>query len=451
MERLRMGKLFGTFGVRGLVGDLLTPEFAMKIAHSYSSLLKGGKVVLGTDTRTSNEMLKAAMVSGFLAGGSEVIDVGVAPTPAIQYACKKLGADGGAAITASHNPPEYNGIKLLEGDGLGLQPEPEAAVEKGYFTGAMTQADWKAVRLLQTHDILPEYKSEIVKRIDVSTVKKRKPEIVLDCGGGAGCFSLPDTLSEIGCELTKLNCEPDGTFSGRNSEPIPENLSKACELVKKNDADFGVAVDGDADRCIVIDAEGNFMWGDRTFALVADYIVKKGDLVVTTVATSNVVKEVVLSKGGKISETKVGDLVISRELRDKKGVLGGEENGGLIFPDFVLGRDATMTACMLAEIFSKKGTELSEINSTLPQYYQSKNKVKCPNEKKKAVMDAISKGVEGKVVTLDGVKLIFDDSWVLVRPSGTEPIFRIFSEAKSKGEAEKLNKEYTKRVEECLQ
>lgn len=446
-----MGRLFGTFGVRGLVGGLITPEFAMKIAHSYSTALRGGKIVLGTDTRTSNEMLKAAMAAGFLAGGSEVIDVGVAPTPAIQFACKKLGADGGAAITASHNPPEYNGIKLLESDGLGLQPEPEGVVEEGYFTGVLRQTSWDDVRGIEKYDILSEYIGTILKRVDAAAVKKAAPKLVVDCGGGAGCLSLPKVLGEIGCELTRLNCEQDGAFSGRNSEPIPENLGDACKLVKQTGANFGVAVDGDADRCIVIDEAGNFIWGDRTFALVADYIVNKGDLVVTTVATSNAVKEVVLAKGGKILETKVGDLVISRELRDRKGVLGGEENGGLIFPGFVLGRDATMTAAMIVEIFSRKGRKLSELNAELPQYFQSKSKVKCPNEQKRKAMEKIATGVDGEVVRLDGIKLIFDDSWVLVRPSGTEPIFRIFSEAKTEAESKKLNSEYVKRVEECLQ
>jgi len=220
-----MGKLFGTFGVRGLVGELITPKFAMKIAHAYSTALRGGKVVLGTDTRTSRDMLKAAMISGFLAGGSEVIDVGVAPTPAIQLACKKLGSDGGAAITASHNPPEYNGIKLLEGDGLGLQPEPEGVVEENYFTSVLAQTRWDDVKSVKAYDILPEYIEGIVSRIDGSAIKKGKPE--------------PDIIFEV-LKRLKLKKE-DILFVGDHEIDIETCKNAGCKMIGfKIDSDYRV-------------------------------------------------------------------------------------------------------------------------------------------------------------------------------------------------------------------
>ncbi|MFH1786632.1 MAG: phosphoglucosamine mutase [archaeon] len=446
-----MGRIFGTFGVRGVVGEKITADFAMSMAQAHGSFLHGGKVVVGTDTRTSGPMLKNAMIAGYLNSGSDVIDVGVAPTPTIQFACKHYGADGGASITASHNPPKYNGIKLLEADGLGLQPVPEAKVEDNFFGKKFLQVGWKGVKSVADKDILPIYIGEILKRVDRKAVAKRKPKVVLDCGNGAGCLTAPEVLKRIGCEVVELNCEPDGTFPGRDPEPIPKNLEKTLRVVKREGADFGLAIDGDADRCILIDENGKFIWGDRTFAMVAKDILKRGELVVTTVATSHVVKDVVDEKGARYIETRVGDLVVSKELRDRNGVLGGEENGGLIFPDFVLGRDATMTCAKLCEYFAREGKPFSELNAELPEYHQHKSKVHCPEDKRKSIMEYVRKNVDGEIVTIDGLKVISRDSWTIIRPSGTEPLIRIFTEAKTLKEAGQQNRKYVGMVEGCLQ
>ncbi|MFC1454909.1 phosphoglucosamine mutase [Candidatus Undinarchaeota archaeon] len=446
-----MGRIFGTFGVRGVVGERITPDFAMRMAMAHGTFLKGGKIVVGTDTRTSGFMLKNAMVSGYLNAGSEIIDVGTAPTPAIQFACKHFESDGGASITASHNPPQYNGIKLLESDGLGLQPKSEGRVEDNFFENRFRQVKWDSIKKTSKRDILPIYINEILKRINKNVIKNRKPRVVLDCGNGAGCLTAPNVLEAIGCELIKVNCEPDGTFPGRDPEPIPKNLEKTCKIVKKENADFGLAMDGDADRCILIDENGDFIWGDRTFAMVAKDIVKRNELVVTTVATSHVVKDVVDSLEGKYLETKVGDLVVSKALRDKKGVLGGEENGGLIFPDFVLGRDATLTSARLCEYFSKEGKMFSELNKELPEYHQHKSKIHIPDGTQKEIMDYIKKNVVGTLVTIDGIKIIEDDSWTIIRPSGTEPLIRVFTESHQQKTADTENKKYVEMVNKCCQ
>ncbi|MEN6554472.1 MAG: phosphoglucosamine mutase [Methanobacterium sp.] len=435
-----MKRLFGTFGVRRLANTELTPEFASKIAASYGTLVKG-KVAVGGDTRTSTEMIKHAVISGLLSSGCDVIDLGALPTPALQFAVRNY-YDGGIMITASHNPPKYNGIKLMDSYGIGTPDDMELKIEDMFFDSAPDRVPWNEIGKVEKDEgILDEYIQNVVDRVDAEAIKQAKLKVIVDCGSGAACFTTPYLLRKLGCEVLTMNCQPDGFFPGRDPEPTEPNLKELIEVVKATGADIGVAHDGDADRTICIDENGNFVFGDKSFALVEKYMLKEnnGGLIVTTVATSSAIYDIANEYNGEVTATKVGDLIVARELKDKDGLFGGEENGGLIFPDFVYGRDAALSTAKVIEIIAKTGKSLSKLIEELPVYYSEKMKIECPDELKQEVMQKIAEETrEFEVDTTDGVKIFKEEGWVIIRPSGTEPIFRCFAEAKTKEEATKM-------------
>lgn len=435
-----MKKLFGTFGVRRVANTELTPEFASKLAASYGSIVKG-KVAVGGDTRTTTEMIKHAVISGLLSSGCDVVDLGFLPTPAVQFAVKKY-YDAGVIITASHNPPNYNGIKLVDFDGIGTPDDTEIEIEKMFFNDNPHRVSWEDVGKVETNPgLLEEYIENVIARVDHEAIKNSGLKVIVDCGSGAACFTTPFLLRKLGCEVITMNCQPDGFFPGRNPEPTEPNLEELIEVVKATGADLGVAHDGDADRTICIDEKGNFVFGDKSFALVEKYMLKEnnGGLIVTTVATSSAIHDIANKYNGEVIATKVGDLIVARELKDNNGLFGGEENGGLIFPDFVYGRDAALSTAKVIEIIVKTGKPLSRLIDELPVYYSEKMKIECPDELKQEIMQKIAEETkEFEVDTTDGVKIIKDDGWIIIRPSGTEPIFRCFAEAKTPEEAKEM-------------
>ncbi len=436
-------RLFGTFGVRRTANDILTPEFASRLAASYGSIVQG-TVAIGGDTRTSTPMLKQAITAGLLSSGCDVVDLGILPTPAIQYAVRKY-YDGGIIVTASHNPPKYNGLKFVDEFGIGTPDDMELKVEELYFDGEPTRVSWDKIgQIFVNESIIDEYIEETLKRVDVEAIKERKLKVVVDCGSGAGSFTAPYILKKLGCEVTTLNCQADGFFPGRNPEPIEPNLQDLIETVKNLGADIGLAHDGDADRTICIDEKGNFVLGDKTFALVEKQMLKEngGGIIVTTVATSQAIYDIAEEYGGKVIATAVGDLLVARKLKEEDGLFGGEENGGLIFPDFIYGRDAAMTVAKILETLVKENKPLSELIYELPVYYQEKLKIECPDNEKQKVMSEIVNEIKSstdfKLDTTDGVKILKNDGWVIIRPSGTEPIFRCFAESDSQDKANEM-------------
>ena len=433
-------RLFGTFGVRRTANDVLTPEFASRLAASYGSLVQG-TVAIGGDTRTSTPMLKHAITAGLLSSGCDVVDLGILPTPAIQYAVRNY-YDGGIIVTASHNPPKFNGLKFVDEFGIGTPDDMEIAVEEMYFDSEPKRVSWDKIgKVYHNETIIDEYIKETLKRVDVEAIRLRKLKVVVDCGSGAGSYTAPYLLKALGCEVTTLNCQADGFFPGRDPEPIEPNLQDLIATVKDLGADIGLAHDGDADRTICIDEKGNFVLGDKTFALVEKQMLKEnnGGIIVTTVATSQAIYDVAEEFGGEVIATAVGDLLVARKLKDTDGLFGGEENGGLIFPDFVYGRDAAMTVAKLLEILAKEDRPFSELVAELPVYYQEKLKIECPDDEKEEVMSKIAEEIKTttdfELDTTDGVKILKDDGWVIIRPSGTEPIFRCFAESDSMDKA----------------
>ncbi len=436
-------RLFGTFGVRRTANDVLTPEFASRLAACYGTQIKG-TVAVGGDTRTSTPMLKEAVKAGLLSSGCDVVDLGILPTPGVQYAVRKY-YDGGVMITASHNPPKYNGLKFLDEFGIGIPDEMDLKIERLYFDAEPDRVPFSEIGQIYHNDkIIDEYVEEAIANVDADAIREAKLKVVVDCGSGAGCFTAPYLIQKLGCDVTTLNCQADGFFPGRDPEPIEENLQELISVVKELGADIGLAHDGDADRTICIDEKGNFVLGDKTFTLVEKQMLKENDggIIVTTVATSQAIYDVAEEYGGEVIATAVGDLLVARKLKDENGLFGGEENGGLIFPDFVYGRDAVMTVAKILEIIAKEKKALSELVAELPVYYASKMKIECPDDEKEYVMSSIAKEIQEttdfELDLTDGVKILKEDGWVIVRPSGTEPIFRCFAESDSQDKADEM-------------
>jgi len=439
-----MQKLFGTNGVRGISNESMTPEMALRLGKAIGTYFQGN-IVIATDTRTSNEMLKDSVISALISTGCNVFDAGIAPSPALQYYVKESDADGGVIITASHNPPEFNGIKVVDGDGAELAREKEEEIEKLYFEEKFRAAAWNEIGKVYDMDVLDFYIEGVLSKVDVDKIKEKKFKVVLDCGNGAGCYTMPYIMQQVADVIT-LNAQPDGNFPGRNPEPTPENIEALMKMVRECKADVGIAYDGDADRAIFVDENGNYIYGDKTLAIMAGYMVeKKGGSIVTPVSTSSCVEEYVKSKGGDVIYTKVGAPIVARKMMEIGATFGGEENGGLIFPEHQYCRDGGMASVAILELMASRDMKISEIVGEVPLYHLTKTKVKCEN--KEEVMKRMLERVEGRIDTTDGIKIYTEDGWVLIRPSGTEPIIRVYAESKDASKAREMAEKYRRMVE----
>jgi len=447
-----MAKLFGTTGIRGLVNELLTPEFCSKIAGAFGTYIggKGKKVLIAMDPRTSSEMIKDSVISGLLSAGCDVYDSGIAPTPAVQYSVRKLDFDAGIMVTGSHIPPERNGLKFFVSDGTEVYGPLEEEIEKIFFGDKIKRAAWTQIGKVHRFDCVEPYKKML---LDAGIRNENKNfKIVLDPGHGAQCAIASYVLRELGYDVLTINAQPDGFFPGRHSEPDQKNLKNLIEIIKTMGADIGVGIDGDGDRTIFVDDCGNFIMGDVTGCIIADDLMKKGDAVVTPVSTSSLIDWVGEKNKGKVIKTKVGAADVVAELLKNDAVFAFEENGGNIFAKINLCRDGGLTAVYMLNILAKRKKKLSEIVSEFPKYYQLKDKIKCADELKSKLTKKVKEiYADKKIVDIDGVKILFEDSsWILLRPSGTEPIFRIFVEAKTGERARKLMDEGLKTVNEAV-
>ena len=432
-----MGKLFGTDGVRGIVGETLTPELALRLGRAIGAYFgKGSRILIGRDVRAGGSMIKSAVVSGLLAEGVRVYDAGLIPTPGLQYNVKIGPYDGGVMITASHNPPEYNGIKVIGPDGIEIPREDEAVIEEYYFKGTGTRLEWRSYtydpRLVE--DAIDKYVEGILENLSPLPPIRRKHKVVVDCANSVGSLATPRVLRELGVEVKTLNCNLDPLFPGREPEPTPDTLVEASRLVKDTGASFGIGHDGDADRGIVIDDEGVVHWGDRDGTLLSAYVAKYWrDLprrVYTGVSSSIIVEEYLRPLGIEVVWTPVGSVVISRMIqRDGGAISGFEENGGYMHVPHQIVRDGAMKAALLLHMIDEEGP-LSQQIAKLPKYHPLKTKLPATREQAQCAVEAVKKHYASqRQVTIDGVKVFGDGYWLLVRPSGTEPVVRIMIEA----------------------
>ncbi len=445
-------RLFGTNGVRGVVNEDMDVQLAMNLGRAIGTFMKGS-VAVGNDSRTSASMIKSALAAGVMSSGANVLDLGLVPTPVVQFYVKNHQVAGGVMITASHNPPEFNGIKCIDSDGTEMPREKEEEIERIYFQKAFDSQDWKKVGHMQeASGAISSYISRIKEIVDVEAIKYSDLSMVLDCANGAGAVSTPQLLDALGVRSITLNGNPLGTFPGHPSEPIEAHLQDLMSMVKHSEADLGAAHDGDADRTIFIDDQGRYMYGDKSLAIVAEHVVKEngGGIVVTPVSTSLCVEDMVNAAGGSVVYTKVGAPIVARRMMEIKALFGGEENGGLIFPELQYCRDGAMTVAKLVEIVAEEGP-LSKLVDRIPKYSLDKRKLHCPNVEKERVLEALVDYYRGeKVDTTDGVKVYFSDGWSLVRPSGTEPLFRIYTEGKTEEAAKKHSDECEKVLSDLI-
>ena len=454
-----MGRLFGTNGIRGRFGSELTVDFAVKIALAIGTYFNQGEILVGHDGRLSSPALKDAVVSGLLASGCNVVDAGMMPTPALQFGVKHFKYDGGVMITASHNPPEFNGIKVVGPDGIEVSRSEEVKIETIFFEEKIRRAAWNEVgKIKEAPDVISAYIDAVISHVNVKRIAAQNFKVVVDPGNGVSALTVPKVLRRLGCQVIPVNDAVDGRFPGRGPEPTPAALKGVAEVVRASKADLGASYDGDGDRAIFTDELGVVHWGDKSGAIIEKHLLKRagGGIIVTPVSSSKLIEEVALAHGGKVVWTKVGSVTVSHVLKEVSGLLGIEENGGVFYPPHQLVRDGAMTTALILEIMAERGEKLSKLVGELPKYYNVKLKVACPNELKRNVIEKIEAAIreEGKVLkieTIDGVKAWIDDyTWVLIRASGTEPIIRVYAEAKKEERAEEIAEAYKVKVAQII-
>ncbi len=446
-------RLFGTNGIRGVVGADLTPDLAVRVGRAVATVWGRVLVAVGRDTRTSGPMVREAVVSGLLASGARVLDVGVLPSPALQFYVKERKLAGGVIVTASHNPPEYNGIKVVDGLGMEIPREAEERIEGLVASGAFATPGWREVGdASAAGDAVDAYVRGIAAKVDGAAIARRRPHVVVDPGNGAACATTPRLLLGLGCRVTTMNAQPDGAFPGRMPEPTAENLAGLRALVPALGADLGIAHDGDADRAAIIDEGGGFVHGDRLLALLAGEAVRRTPgLVVTPVSSSSCVEDVVRAAGGRVEYTRVGAPLVARAMYAKGAVFGGEENGGMIYPEHLFARDGGMTAAKVVELLANRGAPVSALVASVPAYHLRKASAPCPPERREAALARLRElAADRKVDATDGVKVYGEGGWVLVRPSGTEAILRIYAEGKTPEQADAMRALGERLVREAL-
>jgi len=444
--------LFGTNGIRGKVNDDLNINFVIRSALSIGSFFgKNEKVVVGSDTRKSSEMVKFAIFSSLISQGHDVFDAGIVPTPALQLYSKMHGKFG-IMVTASHNPPEYNGIKVIGKDGTEIDERDENEIEEIFYSENFRKENFASLgNYMMVNDVNMNYIESVVEKVNREIIKESKISIALDCSNGSSIFTSSEILKILGVKFTTLNCNRDGLFISHNPEPKEENL-KDLSYLTKNKFSFGAAHDGDADRVAFVDENGSFVYGDKILALFAKEIVsKKKGYIVLPVSATMAVEEIAKMYGSKVIYTRVGAPIVARKMIEMGALFGGEDNGGYIFSDHQYCRDGAMALARLIEIVAKYKRSLSEIIKDLPEYYQKKSSVNVKKEKIPYIMENLKGELKGKnFIDMDGIKVIEGESWILIRPSGTEPLIRIYAESKDRENLESIFNEYMKKINSLL-
>lgn len=427
-------KLFGSSGIRGLVNVEVTPLLAQKVGAALASQFEGGAIIVGRDTRLSGRMLEAALTSGIASCGFVTGTLGIVPTPVVALLTREMGAEAGVAITASHNPPEYNGFKIFDTTGMAYTGEQQANLEETIEKAEFTTASWSRVGRVEEIDGARFYVDTLANAIDFT----REWNVVCDLFNGATCTVAPEVFNELGCRATLLNAQPDGSFPAGNPEPNTESLARLGRMIRETKASIGFGFDGDGDRMMSVDEKGDVPSPDRVLAAYAKHVVEErdGGIVVTHVGASMCIDEAVESAGGSVIRTKVGDVHITEAMIANEAVFGGEPVGAWAHPEVHLCPDGILSALKLMLALEEEGKTLSEMVADILDYPTLRAKVECPNKVKEKVMDGISSNYgEGfsdvrNVTAVDGVRIELEDGWALIRPSGTEPVIRITVEAR---------------------
>ncbi len=456
----------GTIG--GAVGDNLTPVDIVKFTSAYAAYIGGGvkgggarriKIVVGRDARLSGEMVQQLVVGTLTGCGADVIDTGLCTTPGVEMAVVHFAADGGIILTASHNPRQWNALKLLDARGEFLNAAAGAEILRIAAAEDFSYTDVDGLgRVVESVDFTAQHIADVLTLplVDAAAVRERRFRVVVDAVDSVGGIVIPELLRELCCEVVCLNCEPTGEFA-HNPEPLPENLTQISEAVVREKADLGIVVDPDVDRLSLVNEDGTMFGEEYTLVAVADYVLSRtpGNTV-SNMSSSRALRDITERRGGRYEASAVGEVNVVAKMKETNAVIGGEGNGGIIYPALHYGRDALVGVALFLTHLANTGLAMTALRATYPDYHISKNKMeltpgvdvdKILSEVKKAYTGAA--GVE-KVSDIDGVKIDFADRWVHLRRSNTEPIVRIYSEAPDRPSADALAEQIILKIKELI-
>ena len=446
-----MKKLFGTNGVRGVFSEDFTLEFVNDLVMSLAAYFKQGKILVGYDGRHSSPIVAKVVSSALNYSGLDCYMAGLVPTPCLEYATKKLGYDGGLMITASHNPPQYNGIKPVASDGVEISREDERKIEQIFDKKNWIKASTFGKSFEETN-VISTYIDGIISLIDIDSIKAKKFKVCLDLGNGAQAVTAKKLCENLGCDVHAINEEINGDFPGRGSEPTPQNLDELSKLVVDTNSNFGIAFDGDGDRSIFCDETGKILTGDSSALLLCDYLLQQypNSQVVTCLNSGSIIENIVEKTNSRVVRTKVGSVEVSRRMVNDDALVGYEENGGFMFGNHNHVRDGAMTLALMLDLLSKSQLDLSQNIKNLPPSFTTKTKIECSLEKSKIVISELLKEFPDSN-TSDGIKIQVDkDNWVMIRPSGTEPIIRIYGESNSQQNLDSLISNFVEKTKSIL-
>ena len=437
---MNTGRLFGTSGIRGVVNQDLSPDFCRQVALAIGTALPSSSTVcIATDTRISRDAVREMVTAGLLSCGINVVDLGILPTPALALLTRELGFAAGIMVTASHNPPEFNGIKLFAQNSLGYSQAQEAEIEKIFFEKQFRQGGKGSLE--QGRDMRERYLSFIKSKLPPAGFNHRL-KVVVDPGNGAASKFASDILARMGLDVIPVNDEPDGSFPGRSPEPKEDTLQGTVDFLRQHNADLAVCFDGDADRVVFCDKEG-FLGFNEPIAFISRLAIKKTGKkkIATTVETGTLLDLAVKDLGGEVVRGKVGDVPVAHLVQKLDAALGVEQVGVYIFPELGYYPDSIFASLFLVSQLSDVG-EIRQFSQSIPRLFFEKARISCPNELKESVMAQVKEKAHlfapDEINALDGLRLQFANSWMLIRASGTEPIIRVISESMSQEQSDAL-------------
>jgi len=447
-----MAKFFGTNGIRGVFPDDFNLEFIHDMTLSIGTYFEKGPILIGYDGRDSSPLICKIITSTLNSIGINCNIAGLVPTPCLEYAVKSLGYSGGIMITASHNPPQYNGIKPAGKDGVEISREDELLIEDIYLKKNWLSNPEKWGTTEEETRSIETYLNGIKSHVNSKLIESKSFKVVLDLGNGAQAVSAPDFCKKVNCETILVNETIDGKFPGRGSEPTPQNLSVLSKTVVENQADFGIAFDGDGDRSIFCDNLGNILTGDRSALILIQHILTKNpNSLVVTCLNSGTNTEVLTEKyNSKVIRTKVGSVEVSRKMLSTNALIGFEENGGFMFGNHNQVRDGCMSLALMLDLLAFTDNTLSDQISKLPPSFTTKDKIQCSSQDAKQIISSLKTEFPESDLS-DGIKIIIDSkNWVMIRPSGTEPIIRIYAESESQEKLEALMIKFLQKVKSII-
>jgi phosphomannomutase len=445
-------------GIRGIVGKSITPDLVLAVGRAFARFASKGTVIVGRDSRPSGEAISRSLTAALNMSGADVIDLGIVPTPTVQLMVEKLGAAGGIIVSASHNPIEWNAFKLVNGDGLFFTPK-----QADRFFSMMKEegayASWDGMGwTVEDSDAGEKHIDAVLEMVNVSAIKKKKYKVVLDSVNGAGSKITQTLLEKLGCRVVPINCDENGIFT-RGAEPLPEHLGDLREAVVKEKADIGFAQDPDADRLAIVDNSGEPLGEEYTVTLVSDHILSTtSGPVVVNLSTTKAVEDIAEKHNVPFARSQVGEINVVNLMKKKKAVIGGEGNGGVIHPGIHLGRDSLVGIAFILDMMASRKKSIGELKGEMPLYFMKKGKIEL---KGRASVEEIAASVvkewhSEKIDTRDGIRIDFTDSspykasWIHLRPSNTEPVYRIICEAPTEKGCRSLYKRFHSDIKKMM-